>query len=89
MDDVSQSCPNCERLAREVERLRSQLPECQLCATIYSSDGWYCSECAPGVELTHGERQWLFDAVFHDAPEREEDLTARRRLLTKLRGGEE
>ena len=31
----------------EIERLREELPECQMCATIHSSDGWYCAECAP------------------------------------------
>ena len=30
----------------EIERLKDELPECQMCATINSSDGWYCAECA-------------------------------------------
>ena len=35
-----------DRLEAEIERLKEELPECQMCATINSSDGWYCAECA-------------------------------------------
>ena len=46
MVDISDLTEEMAELRAEIERLKDELPECQMCATINSSDGWYCAECA-------------------------------------------